>query len=143
MGEQLSGECKEASGAETSGKDTDSNDVVHESKSKQEVLDESSGLTPLMKSLNVGVGGNKSKPKPKRVRKMSKGKGVSSSTSDGNGEHSTPELVENLEGNGINTIDAPGRMDSAVMSGNEDSQAGAGDGEKDVKASDSKSDSLS
>jgi len=140
--EQLSGECKEASGAETSGKDTDSNDVVHESKSKQEVLDESSGLTPLMKSLNVGVGGNKSKPKPKRVRKMSKGKGVSSSTSDGNGEHSTPEIVdENLEGNGFNTIDAPGRMDSAVMSGNEDSQAGAG--EKDVKASDSKSDSLS
>merc|ERR1712215_76960 len=89
-------------------------------------------------------GGNKSKPKPKRVRKMSKGKGVSSSTSDGNSEHSTPEIVdENLEGNVINTIDAPGRMDSAVMSGNEDSQAGAGDGEKDVKAADSKSDSLS
>merc|ERR1712126_677542 len=56
--EQLSSECKEASGAETSGKDTDSNDVVTE----REELNKETGLTP--------PGGDKVKPKQKRVRKM-------------------------------------------------------------------------
>ena len=117
--EQLSSECKEASGAETSGKDTDSNDVVTESKSKREELNKETGLTPMMSSLNVGPGGDKVKPKQKRVRKMSKGKVRGSSSSDGNVTVADRDIST--------TVDAPGSKDSTVKSGNDESQVEAGD----------------
>ena len=109
--EQLSSECKEASGAETSGKDTDSNDVVTESKSKREELNKETGLTP--------PGGDKVKPKQKRVRKMSKGKVRGSSSSDGNVTVADRDIST--------TVDAPGSKVSTVKSGNDESQVEAGD----------------
>merc|ERR1712142_1409103 len=127
--EQLSSECKEASGAETSCKDTDSNDVVTESKSKREELVKETGLAPMMSSLNVGPGGDKVNPKQKRVRKMSKGKVRGSSSSDGN--------VTVADGDMINTVDAPSSKDPSVKSGNNDSQVEAGDGDVE-KMSDTK-----
>ena len=126
--EQLSSECKEASGAETSCKDTDSNDVVTESKSKREELVKETGLTPMMNSLNVGPGGDKVKPKQKRVRKMSKGKVRGSSSSNGNVDPASNEIV--TDENVSTTVDAPYSKDSTAKSGNgEESQVEAGDGE--------------
>jgi len=131
--EQLSSECKEASGAETSGKDTDSNDVGNVSKLKGEDLVKDTGLTPMMSRLNVNPGADKLKLKQKRVRKMSKGKGRGSSSSDGNVEPASNEIV--AEENASTTVDAPYSKDSTVKSGNEESKVEAGEGEKDGKTS--------
>merc|ERR1719481_212219 len=139
--EQLSSECKEASGAETSCKDTDSNDMITESKSKREELNKETGLTPMMSRLNVNLGADKSKPKQKRVRKMSKGKGRGSSSSDGNVEPASNQVV--ADENVSTTVDAPCSKDSTAKSGNdEESKVEAVEGEKDGKTSDSKRDIL-
>merc|ERR1711915_524781 len=135
MGEQLSSNYKEASGAETSGKDTDSNDVVHESKSKREELVKESVLTPLISSSNAGSGGDELKPKQKRVRKKSKGKGRGSSSSDGNAELKIIEIV--ADDNVSSTVDAPINKDSSAQGGNEESRVEAGESEV-VKTSDMK-----
>merc|ERR1719357_1170564 len=123
--EQLSSKYKEASGAETSGKDTDSNDVVHESKPKREELVKESVLTPLISSSNAGSGGDELKPKQKRVRKKSKGKGRGSSSSDGNAELKTIEIVS--DDNVSSTVDAPINKDSTAQGGNEESRVESGE----------------
>jgi len=133
--EQLSSKYKEASGAETSGKDTDSNDVVHESKPKREELVKESVLTPLISSSNAGSGGDELKPKQKRVRKKSKGKGRGSSSSDGNAELKTIEIV--ADDNVSSTVNAPINKDSTAQGGNEESRVEAGESEV-VKTSDMK-----
>jgi len=141
--EQLISECKEASGAETSGKDTDSNsnDVGNVSKLKREDLVKETGLTPMMSSLNVSPGADKLKPKQKRVRKMSKGKGRGSSSSDGNVEPASNEIV--ADENVSTTVGAPCSKDSTVKSCNDkELEVEVGDDEKDGKTSDTKRDIL-